>query len=242
MGSILPLNPNLPDPPKTIDACPAWASDFSRAFVDIYTQIARRLENATMEQIEALRPVVQGTRRIYIPDDADQVDFERSSGWFSTTGVQSFLNHLNSSIEIAGFVNFKPGSDLSTASTTYVAIDSTNFKVTLTLDANRSVLMLLSGGQTNESGGANLIHMDVDVDSDLVGGSSNGIIQVNHGAASTPAFAGVAFKTRSNLTAASHVFTPVWRVSANTGLILGAGTDHATTLTLLIIEFRHGNT
>lgn len=105
---------------------------------------------------------------------------------------------------------YNGGSGYSTTSTSFVDVDGTNVKVTLT--TNGGPVLVIFSGSAYSSGGTYATYFDIDVDGTRLGNANTGGLQEQQGAASVT-FAFTVVAIIDGLTAGSHTFKLKWKTT-----------------------------
>jgi hypothetical protein len=121
------------------------------------------------------------------------------------------------------------GATYTTTSTSFTPIDSTNLSYAINMSGSVALITVL--GQTDDNGTNQTLFFDIEVDAVRLGaGATDGLCGNQHGTISAADDSLSMAVIRSGLTASSHTFRPVWRVSGGTGRIHSgngvAGTDY----------------
>lgn len=116
---------------------------------------------------------------------------------------------------------YDKGSDITTTSTTFVAIDSTNLAITVTTVGTKAILIFQ--GVAINSGGANLTSFDINVNGTRLSstGTEGRLTITANAVAGTAMIVAVV----DGLTPGSNTFQILWKASAGTATLrAGSGT------------------
>ena len=116
------------------------------------------------------------------------------------------------------------GGNFTTTSTSFVDVDTTNARITITTGANPCLVGYIAS-VTNDTTGQG-IFLDLEIDGVRQSGVANGLVSLEVSASNVPQLSSFVYQT-TTLTAASHTFDLQWRVSGNTGtMIAGVSSFH----------------
>lgn len=132
------------------------------------------------------------------------------------TYVRDNQNHIKNRLDAQDSYSGNT-SNYTTTSTSFVDIDATNLKLTITTNGG-TVLIGFSGDFQQNSVDDDIV-LDIDIDSSS--GTSGHIITRNFDVINTRTYPMTFVFKKEGLSAGSHIFKVQWKVTGGTGTLLG---------------------